>query len=82
MLNILRGQDAVKTNSSRGPGSFDQFLSFQSVERPTNNFAFVTHESCDLVSTGETCYVAIHEGEYIPVTEQRNAYAVNTTLER
>jgi hypothetical protein len=81
MLNILRGQDAVKPNSPRGPGPFDQFLAFQPVERPNNNFAFVTYESCDLVGTGETCYVSIHEGEYIPVTEQRDAHAVNATLE-
>jgi hypothetical protein len=26
--------------------------------------------------------VSIHKGEYIPVTEQRDAHAVNTTLER
>jgi hypothetical protein len=81
MFNILRGQDAVKTNSPRRPGPFDQFLAFQSVERPTNDFAFVTHESCDLVGTGETCYVSIHKGENIPVTEQRDAHAVNATLE-
>ena len=35
-----------------------------------------------MVSAGETCYVAIYEGEYIPVTEQRDARPVNTTLER
>jgi hypothetical protein len=82
MLNILRSEDAVKTNSPRGPRPLDQFLAFQPVQRPTNNFAFVTDESCDLVGTGKTCYVAIHEGEYIPVTEQRDAHDVNTTLKR
>jgi hypothetical protein len=81
MLNILGSQDAVKTNSPRGPRPFDQFLAFQPVQRPTNNFAFVTDESCDVVGTGKTCYVAIHEGEYIPVTEQRDSHAVNTTLD-
>jgi hypothetical protein len=70
MLNILRSEDAVKTNSPRGPRAFDQFLPFQPVQRRTNNLAFVTDESCDVVGTSETCYVAIHEGEYIPVTEQ------------
>jgi hypothetical protein len=70
MLNIPRGQDAVKTNSPRGPRPFDQFLAFQPVERPANNFAFVTNEPCDMVSAGEAGYVAIYEGEYVPVTEQ------------
>jgi hypothetical protein len=82
MINIRRGQDAVKANSPRGPRPFNQLLAFQSIERLTNNCAFVTHESRDLVGTGETCYVSIHKGEYIPVTEQRDAHAVNTTLER
>jgi hypothetical protein len=34
-----------------------------------------------MLGTRETCYVAIHESEYIPVTEHRDAHPLDTTLD-
>ncbi|HSY63290.1 MAG TPA: hypothetical protein VK829_01765 [Terriglobales bacterium] len=59
-----------------GPRAFDELLAFQSLKRVTHYGAFVTDKASDLVRAGQTCSVAVHERQYIPLTEQANAHAL------
>jgi hypothetical protein len=54
----------------------DQFLALQSVNRVTNDRAFIADKACDLLNAHKTYPAAVDEIQYIPFTEERNTHAL------
>jgi hypothetical protein len=75
-LRIFGNQDSIKANALKNPGSLDQLCVLQPVKRATNYRAVVTDNASDLMGAQQSYPVTVHEIQYIPITEQRNAQAV------
>ena len=84
MLSIRRSGDSVNpyfVHSVRGSRAFDELLTFQPVQRATHHRAFIADKPGNLAGAGKSGTVAVYESQYIPLTEQGNAYAQQATLD-
>ena len=66
--------------SLRGPRALDELFAFQSLKRVTNYGVSVADKARNVVGAGKTCTVAVHEHQYVPLTEQANPHALQATL--